>query len=253
MRLVSYLLKEIAEPLRRFYLQFSHRKFKKSSKFESDIHRLKQDGIFVIPNFISKEMCESLRDNIDQILKNSDRVWTDEHNSDSRIYSIELISKIFNFFKDDEYIKEIASYYTGRSGVEKTILGAKLIYQTNNLGSGGGWHRDSPHSTQFKAILYLSNVTNKNGPFEYIIGSHKPFSLLIETLGGVVKPSQYRYSEREVKSFRAYKNMVKKLVASEGTLILVDVHGIHRGAPIEEGERYALTLYMGDPYLSIDF
>ena len=48
----------------------------------------------------------------------------------------------------------------------------KVSYIKNNEGSGGGWHKDA-YYTQFKSILYLTDVNNENGPFELIRNSNK--------------------------------------------------------------------------------
>ena len=47
----------------------------------------------------------------------------------------------------------------------------KVKYNKNNLGSGGGWHRDD-FNFQFKAILYLNDVSMDNGPFQLIENSN---------------------------------------------------------------------------------
>ena len=36
-------------------------------------------------------------------------------------------------------------------------------FKKNNLGSGGGWHKDA-YYPQFKSILYLNDVDNKKFP-----------------------------------------------------------------------------------------
>ena len=43
----------------------------------------------------------------------------------------------------------------------------KLIYKKGNLGSGGGWHRDTFFKKQLKFIIYLSDVGEKNGELFY--------------------------------------------------------------------------------------
>ena len=53
-----------------------------------------------------------------------------------------------------------------------------------------------------------------------------------------------RFNEEEVRKMEEYSNEnIQTLTGKAGTLILVDTRGIHRGKPIEEGERYALTNY----------
>ena len=123
-------------------------------------------------------------------------------------------------------------------------LAAKLVFKENNKGSGGGWHRDSVNMNEFKAILYLSDVKEANGPFTYLLGSHNDQNVVDSIRDCGVKYNQLRLSENEV-SIIENKFKLKKttFTAKAGTLILVDTRGIHIGSPIKEGTRYALTNY----------
>ena len=47
----------------------------------------------------------------------------------------------------------------------------------NNLGSGGGWHRDSIHK-EYKAIVYLKDVDENSGNLQIIKKSNNYNSLL---------------------------------------------------------------------------
>ena len=57
----------------------------------------------------------------------------------------------------------------------------RIVSYKNNLGSGGGWHRDDV-TTQFKAILYLTNVNKDTGAFELVEKSNKFFYLIFDAL-----------------------------------------------------------------------
>ena len=49
----------------------------------------------------------------------------------------------------------------------------KLVYEEGIIkNSGGGWHRDA-HDCQFKVLMYLSDVNEKNGCFQFITNSSK--------------------------------------------------------------------------------
>ena len=89
---------------------------------------------------------------------------------------------------------------------------------------------------QLKFIIYLSDVSKNNGPFTYAIGSHKIQSKLADFL---------KRPRRNMRRYPKYstKNTIE-LIGKLGTLLIVDTSGVHRGKPIEDNSRYALTLYL---------
>ena len=124
---------------------------------------------------------------------------------------------------------------------KKTLIN-KVIYNENQeTNSGGGWHRDA-HEIQFKTIMYLSDVTEKNGCFNFITKSQKKFI-------GNPEPRTISYSTRFSnetieKLLKTNKNCIKHdIIGKKGTIIIADTSYIHRGKVIEEGERYAITNY----------
>ena len=58
------------------------------------------------------------------------------------------------------------------------------------------------------------------------------------------KASYPRFSEDEISEIVSHMDTeVTSYTAKKGTVILADVRGLHRGMPIEEGLRYAVTNY----------
>lgn len=117
-------------------------------------------------------------------------------------------------------------------------LGAKLEHADGNSGSGGGWHRDHPNMKQSKSILYLTDVTEENGPFQYIEGSHKSFNGYKDSYKYELDPLQQRFEDEEIqKLLEKEPQRLKTLTCKAGSVILTDTRGIHRGMPIKTGER----------------
>ena len=52
---------------------------------------------------------------------------------------------------------------------------------------------------------------------------------------------QARFTEEEISQLNQSNKLT--VTAKAGTLLVADTRGIHRGQPIEQGERYALTVY----------
>ena len=188
---------------------------------------------------IAEEQAVRLRNEVDELLERSSiNVWRDDTGSDLRIYGYERVSELVGGVLDVPRITELGSQYVGRSLASYFIMANRLQYQRGNLGSGGGWHRDSAFSHQFKAIFYLSNVGVTNGPFEYVPASH-----LSRSKFGVrrhIGIGDARITESQISKCKLQSVAV---TGSAGTGLYADTRGIHRGRPIEEGVRYALTIY----------
>lgn len=203
-------------------------------------------GVHVIPNFFSPKECEFMRDEINRLIeKYSDRVLRDSVDSDKRVFGANLASKVFHDYFHNEFIRSIVSDFERASEIRGFTMAARMDFKSGNLGSGNGWHRDSAHYTQLKSIVYLSNTEIENGPFQYLVGSHTPTAFIRGMIKGLYRWDQFRFSEDEIKNYtEAFpEHKLTSFPAAEGTLILADTRGLHRGAPIQSGSRYAATNY----------
>jgi len=210
------------------------------------LNALNLDGVVTIPNYYSADQCDVMKDEIDTMLMNdSVTKWYDDAKSDSRIYASHLHSKNITGFHKDDYLREIGEAYSKSTLINSHTLGAKLIPKSNNLGSGGGWHRDSVYQLQYKAIAYLTDVAEDNGPFEYILGSHHKSTIFKSIRENGFEANHNRFTEEEIEQFMQSNSNLKEqlFTAKKGTVILVDTSGIHRGTPIKKNSRYALTNY----------
>lgn len=214
-----------------------------STEEKKIVKQIEEKGFCVLQGFYTKEQCAELRDMVDSEMASSS-LWIDEHQSDHRIYGINELDSAFQNYLDNDLIQNIGKYYTKSTLQAKFTLAGKLIAQGNNLGSGGGWHRDTPVSRQFKSLIYLSDVSDENGPFQYIPMSHKKQSSILCALKGLNHFRQRRYSEENIQSIEETMSLSRvSVVGQAGDIVLVDVRGLHRGKPISQGTRYALTNY----------
>lgn len=210
---------------------------------------IRRSGFVVIPDHWSGQQCDMAKSAIDSLCSRPglEGEWVDAEGSDHRFFRAEKHAPELNVFLHDPLLEEVRRAYTGRRFAEKFVLAARMRHKAGNKGSGGGWHLDSPHTLQFKAILYLTDCGPNNGPFELIPGSHDRAFLLRLLASGIRRPGQYRFTNAEVAPVIARGRPAKTFTGLRGTVVLADVTALHRGAPIESGERYALTLYCGDP------
>ncbi|MEQ9231685.1 MAG: phytanoyl-CoA dioxygenase family protein [Cyclobacteriaceae bacterium] len=210
------------------------------------ISKIKSSGFVVMENFKTEDWCDTTRNDIENILINhSSHVWIDEHGSDHRIFGAENGSNHISSFYTDPTCQQIGESYLATRLYNHMTLAAKLEASMANLGSGGGWHRDSTYEHQFKAILYLSDVNENNGPFQFVTRSHTTQNVL-KTIGYGQNNNRYSHDEIEMLCSK-HKWKIETFTAKKGTLILVDTKGLHRGMPILESHRFALTnYYIGD-------
>jgi len=204
-------------------------------------------GYCILPNYWTPQQCAQARQRINELLDNGQsddiRVWVDEHQADQRILGANHLSGELDLFSDP-YIWRMITRLYGDEDLHGFSMAARLAAKQGNKGSGQGWHRDSCIEFQFKAILYLSDVNEQNGPFQYYRGSAKASEILRLEAEQGVSVDQSRLDNVTDKLAAAGLNaQLSELCATEGTLILADTRGIHRGKPIATGERYALTNY----------
>ena len=210
------------------------------------IAEIRRNGFVVLKDFLPLALCAQLREQIDDITHtDTDRIWIDDAQSDHRIYGFDRLS---GFNTIDEYLTRLqaaADLYMNERQTLYFALGARLVARPGNIGSGGGWHRDSV-STQFKSIIYLTDVDDSQGPFEIIPRSHRLASKIMTI--SLTNLRKKRFTEDEVERLESRSLGPRTtLTGTAGTVILADTSSLHRGKPIEQGERFTLTnYYMGE-------
>jgi hypothetical protein len=175
---------------------------------------------------------------------------------------------------------DAASHYQGRP-LDLTFL--KLLinraedawwrspFADVGLGNPAAISMHVDHLWTTKAILYLTHVTEDNGPFCYCLGSNH---VQIGWLEGAARrandradlssckpesrrlfhalPQRFRRKAKFGNDLEGDHPEVARLLASErrftsadGDLILFDDRGIHRGGMVQAGERYMLQIRFG--------
>lgn len=223
---------------------------------------LNKNGIYIWKNFMNQNLCYDIKCSIDsfyekhsfsfdkifseissQKLKwgvnyNNYNIWIDKEKSDFRIIKSENINSNINDFKNNESLHRIGSRFLNKNLNCFFTMANKTTYQNNNKGSGGGWHRDRTYANSYKTLLYLNDVTNENGPFQYL---KKSFSIKNHLLS-VDKLDKNQFDNFEIEKM-SKKYFVETVIANAGDLVLFNPNGIHRGKPINKGSRYAITNY----------
>jgi hypothetical protein len=221
----------------------SHKQdFSKLDKKEySILAEVKKNGYVIIPNFFNKEQCQKCVDDIDDICKNNKTFV--QKQEDLRVFGAEELSKNIKTFFDDSFLNKLARAYNGVPTCCAFTLAGRIetIGKDAQYGSGGPWHRDS-YFRQFKSLIYLNDVDENNGPFQLIHKSHKTKNH-DQKIAKLEHMQSSFLQEKVDKIIYNDPNRLKTLTGKAGTLVLIDTSIIHRGIPVKNGIRYALTNY----------
>jgi len=132
------------------------------------------------------------------------------------------------------------------------------------------FHRDASGG-DLKAIIYLTDVTEANGPFTYSIGSHNISISIFDdytcetndssgfsstSLSSRIKFAMLPKWLRQKGTFgndlnddsflsKSIIDSAWSITANKGSIVLFDTKGIHRGGMVREGERLVLTCVIG--------
>lgn len=220
------------------------------------VEALVRDGVVVIPGWASAEQVAAARDGLQpwfEKLRAGDieeawKVPPEEHFYFRVPKANERVAET-SFFYDSPFIREIAHAYLSPKA-EPYRFEAEWRYERRNRVSAEDiFHFDS-WRPMFKAFLYLVDVTEENGPFVYLKGSHaraawrRKRALEFDADGeagsfGHFFPTEIQHLKRE----HGFEEAI--VTGQAGTLILGDFRGLHRGSPMLSGERKMLNIVFG--------
>jgi hypothetical protein len=169
--------------------------------------------------------------NID-IFKNNNNVWW--LNNPNEIYQFDFIQQLIT----NSYILKL---------IQKYLRSTPIFFSSNFWVSYPGktentqiFHQDFDDIKFLKIFIYLNDVNEENGPHFYVQSS------LNNIINKNNLPSDYKLSGRiNDKFFNNYKKDVLKITGNEGTIILEDTKGFHKGSNVKSGRRYILQLLFG--------
>lgn len=202
----------------------------------------KKNGYVILDKKLDPNICDKIVDSFEKCVSENN-TWQDETKSDTRLFYAQNYIDEINEILDDKLFNSISTKFYGKKINNKFSLMNKVVPIKDNLGSGGGWHRDSPTSHQLKVLIYLSDVNKGNGQFQYIENTYKKLNIF----KGILRykwGSKYRFTEKEISQYLKDFNLkIIDIIGQKGTIVIVDTKGIHRGSPIEVGKRYAIFNY----------
>ena len=217
--------------------------FYKNDGYENKelLEQYQKDGIVVLPKFFSQEDCQKiiaiLEDSIskekeNKLEKNIKTIKnTQVYNNGKRvIYSFSYPKDFEDIYKivENPELKSICEYLNRSKLIEMQHWIKRVYAVAENKEKrlmNESWHQDSGGLSMIRFIVYLRDIDEKQGPFQYILGSHTK---------NIKNPSVY-----------ITKNPDKKFIVKgkAGDVVIADVtSGWHRAGIVSQGERDTLQV-----------
>jgi len=227
----------------------AYKSFDLSAEDQLILESLRENGWAVVDLGLSEAELADMRTEIDALFeKHSDHVQIDKQGADKRLFGYEKVSPHGKAFHENKRLQSILDAYRGMHYTFKCTMAGRIKAVEGNLGSGGGWHRDTADFPQVKSIVYLSDVDETNGPFQYVEGSHERESYMRVARKAGLPWNERRFDHDTVmRIVDANGWNTSTVTAKAGSIVLADTSGLHRGMPIQQGTRYAYTNYIWYP------
>ena len=229
------------------------------------INCLRVYGICILPYYISDEVCDLVRgdcvsraevdedmDFEDGSYRRYDGPKTTKPLQDKRVYHTDCFNEDMLKFKNDDFLKMICKRHYGDESDYSVHVQMYDRQQYNGFPIRGP-HIDSFQTSTFKAMLYLSDVTEKDGPTSYIIKTHKDKELRRlkkDVWGPGYEFEGTKHKETHPTNFSRLElgedrlNNWVKVIAKKGSLILFDTWGVHCGTDVGvDGDRHIVVNY----------
>lgn len=203
-------------------------------------------GLVVVPEYLPRGRALALAEEVDRVhADHPDLVYTAPLGADRRLFGADRLSPLFRDVFADPAVRSLLAAYAG-APLDGVAMIARIEALAGNRGSGQGWHRDSAVRKNPKALLYLGDVDDDNGPFEYLTTTHRPENDAIDKAAMRVGPETTRFGSDHVRALLAARPEARRVTVTgpAGTLVLADTRAIHRGAPLRTGVRHACTSYL---------
>jgi len=219
------------------------------------IEALDRDGVCVLPGFLDRALCEAMlteyQPHLDRVLAGT---FEGIHNANPdygpyRIGEGDRYSETArrHFFENRDIIDVARAFVSPAALSYRREVDMKIHvgqFSQSDVAHFDDWRH------RFKAFLYLTDVSERNGPFVYYTGSHhqepwrERYDLEYEVDG---KDGRYgHFFPQEMRALVATHGFKERVcVGPAGTLIFADFRGIHRGSVIIEGRRVMLNNTFG--------
>jgi hypothetical protein len=220
------------------------------------LQTLKRDGIAVLPGLLSGKECDAILQDtlqgprVEALQGEGVRVLDFPQYGTTRVLGLDRLSATArSAFCTNRLLQDAADAYArGAAPVFQTFVERKRADAP--CGELESWHFDG-FDKRFKAFVYLCDVDEDNGPFEYLLGSHtmdwrkfRKFYRWHRSRGRepASHTDQSHYLGREADDVLSrYRRQT--VTRPRGTVFVFDGRGIHRGRTLTRGERLIAANY----------
>lgn len=226
--------------------RYLHRRKVQKNEDGDVIRQIHDLGIRKLGNFDGPHVAElvNLRVSCRENLDISGRIFEAEKQScghygrldvlDERLLSSVLLAK---FITEGPFLRIAKQHYEGDVICVRANSWWSLPTSSKSSldRSAQKFHRDIDWLGELKFFLFATDVDASNGPFDYILASHRK------------RLDRFFYLDRRIEEgemFRVY-NPDKFLLSAEcskGDVFVADTRGYHRGRPVINGKRCALSI-----------
>jgi ectoine hydroxylase-related dioxygenase (phytanoyl-CoA dioxygenase family) len=225
--------------------------------YKNEIDTLKLDGVVRIRNFFDLNIINKLEQDFNNLKKNYENL--SKAKIDANI-SKKILDKQ-TFEKGEKYYKNLLTNIQIQDPLVKSPLLlqialnqnfidiAKMYFNTNNVFITGAnyrrsysnqlpandtqlYHRDRNSFKILKFFIYLNDVDENSGPFQYILYSHKNWPIFSNR--------KYRWDDHYIESKFAPESIFSG-TSSVGDVIIADTTGFHKGKKLNKKFRTMIT------------
>ena len=192
-------------------------------------------GVVVVKEFVPLDSCTTLKGEFLRLMAQAESehapTFNKKNNSRfTRVLDTELDKVSFAAISSQLYSSRVAMLANGFYGANPYFLNKELYltHDVDRMDFNGGWHLDPSRSLKF--MLYLNDVTEKNGAMMYVPGSNYQ---------AIYRIHYYRYRGMDEFPVLLPDNEVPvgriSLNWQAGTMVIFDTAGLHRAGNIDSG------------------
>ena len=220
------------------------------SSSDECVSSLRESGYYVFPEEISTNDLREFRKHFDYLMSSSELSFTGQANgravfqlSDNQVIDdfVELVRyKALEYFRCSDIQPELLYFQSSKPETE------------NDNVPGGAYHMDD-NKKNLKFFVYLNDVSDKNGPFDYASGTHGFFTLN-KLYRWVVWELTARRSALYMPESKVFEG-AGSITGKAGTIFCADTTGYHKAKVVEEGKRSVFVVSFAetrlDPYKNL--
>lgn len=211
---------------------------------------LDEQGHLVLPQGYSAEACQEIIRYMDGHQPDQ-RTEVNYGGTELRIWDAHKRTPALQHFMDQCDVFLSCLQQTDMQGYTLLAIRNRALPAGDTVNMLGRWHIDS-FRRMLKVFLFLTDTSEKTGPFEFIPGTHsKAFKARMILSGFYFQPKDVfsktrayqKLDDNRVGTLASKGYQSVPMLCKAGTILVMDTSAIHRARPCLEGARYALTAY----------